>query len=46
MGNDTNDTLLHFTFIAWQYKRLQVLTGEPLTGTTSLTQGLPKVHNK
>ena len=35
--------LLYFTLIVSQYKRLQVLTGEPLTGNTSLTVGLPQV---
>ena len=36
-------SLLYFTVIVSQYKRLQVLTGEPLTGNTSLTEGLPQV---
>ena len=36
----------YFTLIvSWQYKRLKVLTGEPITGTTFLTEGLPKVNN-
>jgi len=35
----------YFTLIvSWQYKRLKVLTGDPITGTTSLTEGLPKVN--
>ena len=35
----------YITLIVWQYKRPQVLTGEPLTGTSSLTEGLPKDYN-
>ena len=35
----------YFTLIvSRQYKRLKVLTGESITGTTSVTEGLPKVN--
>ena len=36
--------LLYFTLVVFQYIRL--LTGKPLTGTTSLTERLPKDYNK
>lgn len=34
---------INFTLVVWHFKRLQVLTAEPLIGSNSLTEGLSLV---